>query len=248
MSGMIAIAGAWLHDFLLFLPVFFPLWLGAWLICLALLIVDFQILRPRCKTRVAQFDRAVGQWASRLRYRGGHNAPGERILLTWFFRFWTNFASAPSLSVLAFAVPLWFVAGHGPDLAESFSIRTHWLLPLFCYFGSMGLSYVLKRVFKRSRPVRDKGAFGHRLKDGSFPSGHSLTAFCFWMPMIVSVFRDTQSAAVTGVFAVIAVLIVALTGLSRIYMVVHWPSDIVGGYLIGAVWTAIFLSMCAGAF
>ena len=202
----------------------------------------------------------MNQWARVLRYKlrqadaalEPNTPPSERVLLTWFFRFWTNFASAPSLSIIAFSIPSGFfalgLADNSVSPSEVFWNHRYWLQPAFCYFGSMGLSYILKRVFKRLRPVRHKGAFGHALQDGSFPSGHSLTAFCFWMAMISSVYYQMYSLTAFVAFAFIAISIVLLTGLSRIYMAVHWPSDVAGGYVIGAVWTTIFLFACIGWF
>ena len=259
---MIGIINDWLREFWPFFLVTLPRWFGAYLITVLTLIFAFRALKPRLKTRALSFDGVMNQWARNLRYKlrqvdaalEPNTPPAERVLLTWFFRFWTNFASAPSLSFFAFAIPIWMYyryINNLPDIELSLQYlkhTKHWLIPAFCYFGSMGLSYVMKRVFKRVRPVRDKGSFGHSLRDASFPSGHSLTAFCFWIPMIASVFLQTQNLATTAAFAIIAILIVALTGLSRFYMAVHWPSDVAGGFIIGAVWLTVFFVVFAGWF
>jgi membrane-associated phospholipid phosphatase len=265
---MIGIISNWLQEFWPFFLATLPRWFGAWLATLLLLIFAFRALKPRLRTRALSFDKVANRWARGLRYKlqqadaalEPNTPPAERVLLTWFFRFWTNFASAPSLSFFAFAIPIFFFGNLFSEMkiadyemkvgsaSDVFFDQKHWLIPAFCYFGSMGLSYVMKRVFKRVRPVRDKGAFGHALRDASFPSGHSLTAFCFWIPMIASVFLQTQNVAATAVFAIIAILIVALTGLSRFYMAVHWPSDVAGGFIIGAVWLTVFAVVFASWF
>jgi membrane-associated phospholipid phosphatase len=50
-------------------------------------------------------------------------------------------------------------------------------------------------------------------------------------------------------FTLLAVIIVGLTGLSRVYMGVHFPSDVMGGYFIGAMWClACFLAWCLACF
>lgn len=255
MSDFLKFCGAWLSEFGPFFKDVLPLWLGVWFFTLLGLLIVFQKLKPRLRTRALKLDEAVIPRARRLRYRleqadaalEPNTAAPERVLLTWFFRFWTNFASAPSLSVLSFLVPVWFAFRLGQRMPmatvhDIFVSQSYWIYPGLCYFGSMGLSYVTKRVFRRVRPVRDKGAFGHRLRDGSFPSGHSLTAFCFWLPMIAAVQQYTGVPALTMLFATVAIGVVFLTGLSRIYMAVHWPSDIAGGYVIGAVWTVVFLA------
>lgn len=242
----------WLAEFFPFLTGFLPIWSAIWGVCLLLIMTLSHLFKPRLRPVVSLFDRDSGVRAHGLRYRVHQEESErseelqERTLLSWFFRFWTNFASAPSLSVLAFAIPIWFFSQRltfEGETEKAFQETQRWLLPLFCYFGSMGLSYVLKRHFKRPRPERRAGAFGHRLKDGSFPSGHSLTAFCFWIPMVFVV-ASQLPILLTGLFAAGALLIVLLTGTSRIYMAVHWASDVLGGFAIGTIWTALFLLFC----
>jgi membrane-associated phospholipid phosphatase len=202
----------------------------------------------------------------------------ERVPRTWFFRFWTNFASAPSLSTMSLAIPLYAshraggVSASADLLARAFpnsywarvlaqniappqlaavaaaglsasALRAAriWTLPGLCYLGSMVLSFWLKRVFKRLRPQRKPGDFGHKLKDGSFPSGHSLTSFCFWAAITMSAFFAGASALQTAALGATSATIVALTGLSRVYMGVHFPTDVLGGFFIGLVWCAVSL-------
>lgn len=202
----------------------------------------------------------------------------ERVPLTWFFRFWTNFASAPSLSTMSLAIPL--LASHRaggvsaealwlsrtfpksfwaralaaniapPQLAlvaaaglsaEALRAARVWTMPGLCFGGSMVLSYWLKRIFKRLRPQRKVGGFGHKMKDGSFPSGHSLTSLCFWSAVTLAVATSGAPAWQTIAMGATSLSVVALTGLSRVYMGVHFPSDVLGGYFIGLVWCSLSL-------
>jgi membrane-associated phospholipid phosphatase len=254
-------ANLWTREFLSALPMLLPRWIGAWLVSLLVLLYSFRAIKPRLRSHVLEFDEKMNAFARRLRYRlqqvdaalEPDKQPDERVLLTWFFRFWTNFASAPSLSVISIALPIWMYHRYFvslPDIVyptHYLSVTDHWLLPALCYFGSMGLSYILKRVFKRLRPVREKGAFGHSLKDGSFPSGHSLTAFCFWMMCVLAFIHGGGTPESTLLLALVAVSIIFLTGLSRIYMAVHWPSDVAGGCVIGIVWTTFCFLALRGA-
>jgi undecaprenyl-diphosphatase len=263
---LLALLGEFLRlsgDFLLRV---LPLFAGAWLLTWVILVLSFRWVKAQMRPRILQADDEVRAWAKTLRYRvaSGTSATdeereSERNLLTWFFRFWTNFASAPSLSLLSLAIPLWMYhrvkAGGTVDSviasgelqiisAEAaqklyFQQIQVWLLPGVCYAGSMYLSYTLKRVFKRVRPARNHGSFGHKLKDGSFPSGHSLTSFCFWIMVAVSLGLSGAAWPLVLLLGVLAVTIVALTGLSRIYLGVHFPSDVLGGYVIGLVWCAL---------
>jgi undecaprenyl-diphosphatase len=121
------------------------------------------------------------------------------------------------------------------------------MMPGLCYGGSMLLSFVLKRVFRRLRPPLQKGDFGYKLiKDPSFPSGHSLTSFCFWTMVPFSAAMTNSSGAMVALLAIIAALTILLTGASRIYLRVHFPSDVVGGFVIGAIWSSVCLLFLPG--
>jgi len=238
---MIADFNAWVAAFGKTLPVLLGWWLLAWGVSFVVLVVAIQLFRRHLSTAIGDFDGKVRRVAYRWRYKGDPTPAEqviERIMLTWFFRFWTNFASAPSLSFFSFAVPI-VIYMNAPDSPALFRGTGIWLLPGVCYGGSMLLSFWLKRVFKRVRPERKQGAFGHKLRDHSFPSGHSLTSFCFWIMAIACLAKCGVALWAIWAFGVAAVLIVLLTGASRIYLAVHWPSDVVGGYCIGAIWTAI---------
>ena len=180
----------------------------------------------------------------------------ERVPLTWFMRFWTNFASAPALCTFSLGVPLlvyagsrkllrkmpsWLLRGSAPEMAWQSALP--WLMPGFCYAGSMLMSWVLKRVFKRLRPQRKAGAFGHKLQDGSFPSGHSLTSLCFWLSATWTLIFIGAPLWVTLPFALWTTTVIAMTGLSRIYLGVHFPSDVLGGFTIGLTWCAACLTV-----
>jgi len=247
-EALLAIKTEWLYQFLNALTGLLPRWLGAWFLTLIFLIYAFRALKPHVRPHALQVDDRVRLWARGLRWRENTDpalvAPAaERVWLTWFFRFWTNFASAPSLCVWSLLVPLWFFYQHARHVEASipphqiFNETRWWLLPGLCFTGSMLLSYVAKRVFKRLRPPIESGAFGHRLtRDPSFPSGHSLTSFCFWSMMLVSAVHYGAALPVLVGFAVLAAAIILLTGLSRVYMRVHFPSDVLGGWTIGMIW------------
>ena len=206
----------------------------------ALLVLFFSGVKERVRRHVTHWDSHLRELAGRMRYRTPGDEASDRVKWTWFFRFWTNFASAPSLSFWSLFLPFW--AWHralptAPNAQTAFVSVAHWVLPGVCYAGSMLLSFVLKRVFKRVRPPREGQAFGYKLKDPSFPSGHSLTSFCFWL-MLAVVVCATGALPFLGalLFALFALSIPLLTGWSRIYLGVHFPSDVVGGYFIGLVW------------
>jgi len=235
----------------------------AWLFTFLVLLYSFRHLKVRVRARAVKVDTKAAHWALHLRYRNPAVRTGERVPLTWFFRFWTNFASSPSLSILSFFIPWWFVFlqkvapganAPEPPLSTSEIVRrtlSHdielWMLPGLCFAGALLLSFILKRVYRRLRPPRPEGSFGHKMRDPSFPSGHSLTAFCFWVMLAVSTFAVLAVTPVTIMLALLALTIVALTGTSRIYMGVHYASDVLGGYTIALVWCIVCYLFLHGA-
>lgn len=234
------------------IAIVFANFLMAWLATCALLVVLFFLIKPRLKDRALVVDQSLRARAHRVRF-GSHEHEDvalrrERVLLTWFFRFWTNFASAPLLITASLLVP--FVAYRHSMATGVFDSKfaAAWLLPGLCYSGSMLLSFVLKRIFRRKRPPLQTGDFGYKLiKDPSFPSGHSLTSFCFWAFVPVAAFYTGTPQNVVIELALLSCIVVIMTGLSRIYLRVHFPSDVAGGFIIGTIWTCACLMLLPGA-
>ena len=101
--------------------------------------------------------------------------------------------------------------------------------------GAIFTNLFLKVVIARPRPYADAGSLYHQLwltvgqnveSDHSFPSGHTTAAFDTMTPAFILGKRRVKIAAVA--FAL-------LMGLARIYLVVHFPSDVLGGMIVGIV-------------
>lgn len=99
--------------------------------------------------------------------------------------------------------------------------------------GALLLDLALKYAYHRARPT---AFFGVAPSSYSFPSGHALCSLCFY-----GVLAGLLSARLKSllwrivVWTAAAVLIIAI-GLSRIYLGVHYPSDVLAGYLAATVW------------
>jgi undecaprenyl-diphosphatase len=91
----------------------------------------------------------------------------------------------------------------------------------------------LKLAFHRPRPV---AFFGSTPSSYSFPSGHALGSFCFYGILAAILATRVRGRGAKFCVWMAAVLLVAMIGVSRIYLGVHYPSDVIAGYCAGAVW------------
>jgi undecaprenyl-diphosphatase len=99
--------------------------------------------------------------------------------------------------------------------------------------GASTLDSVLKLAFHRMRPI---AFYGTSPSSYSFPSGHALASLCFY-GILTAVLSDRMRGRKPKFFIWLAAsLLVGMIGLSRIYLGVHYPSDVIAGYLAGAVW------------
>lgn len=105
--------------------------------------------------------------------------------------------------------------------------------------GALALDLALKYAFHRERPPV---FFGTEPGLYSFPSGHALCSFCFYgvMAGLIAARVWSPPALRIAVWA-LAVLLVIAIGVSRVYLGMHYPSDVIGGYLAAAVWVSAML-------
>jgi undecaprenyl-diphosphatase len=99
--------------------------------------------------------------------------------------------------------------------------------------GSVLLDAALKYAYHRVRP---EAFFGSPAKYYSFPSGHALSSLCFYGVMAGLLSARAKSVWLRVVIWVIAAVLVMAIGISRIYLGVHYPSDVLAGYLAATVW------------
>lgn len=111
-------------------------------------------------------------------------------------------------------------------------------LLVFCAVGGgLIVSTVLKHLFDRPRP--DLVPHGSYVMTSSFPSGHATLSAVTYLTLGAVVARrlpkHRQKAYVLGV----AILLTFLVGLSRTYLGVHWPTDVLAGWCVGATWAML---------
>ena len=109
-------------------------------------------------------------------------------------------------------------------------------LLLFTMAGAVALENALKFSVQRPRPLP---FFGTVPSTYSFPSGHALFSLCFYGALSVVLGRlGFRSIAWPA-----TVILVAAIGGTRIYLGVHYPTDVIAGYLVGAAWLCTVLAV-----
>jgi undecaprenyl-diphosphatase len=103
--------------------------------------------------------------------------------------------------------------------------------------GALALSLTLKGVFNRPRPDIVP-QFSH-VWTSSFPSGHSMLAAAVYLTLGALLARFETNLVLKAHVLAWALLVTALVGLSRVYVGVHWPSDVLAGWAAGAAWASL---------
>lgn len=101
------------------------------------------------------------------------------------------------------------------------------------------LNLFLKNVFKRTRPldimlVKEIGY--------SFPSGHTMIATTFYGFIIYLINKSNISKKIKIIITILLTTLILLIGLSRIYLGVHYATDVIGGYLISISYLILFIN------
>ena len=106
--------------------------------------------------------------------------------------------------------------------------------------GEELINLIFKSVFNRPRPIfSDPVALANGF---SFPSGHAMASMVFYGLIAYFLMRRSKSILERFLIVLIGLLIVAIIGFSRIYLGLHYPSDVLGGYSAGLAWLAFTIS------
>jgi undecaprenyl-diphosphatase len=103
------------------------------------------------------------------------------------------------------------------------------------------LSALLKTGFDRPRP--DLVPHETIVYSSSFPSGHAMTSAVVYLTLAAVMGRVQAQRRMQIYFLSLALLITVAVGISRIYLGVHWPSDILAGWAAGAAWAVLCWSI-----
>ena len=121
--------------------------------------------------------------------------------------------------------------------------------PGWCCAVNLGLvvliNQVLKFIIQRPRPD------GFRLatvSGFSFPSGHSMAAMAFFGLLAWLVWRYEKDRRQRALLVAAFALVIVMIGVSRIYLGVHYASDVIGGFCLSVIWLALYTHIAVPLF
>jgi undecaprenyl-diphosphatase len=163
-------------------------------------------------------DESAGFWVHR------HMTPARTALMF----VWTDLAAA------WFVAPFTFIIGCflGFRGAGYWVERLAWTVP-----GCMLSIEIVKHVFQRDRPI-----VPHPLLDlatFSFPSGHAASAMVFYSFLAIMICSQLKNRIWHAIAWSVAAVIIAGVGFSRMYLGVHYVTDVAGGFLMGLIWLSL---------
>ena len=164
-------------------------------------------------------------------------------ILIWLVRY---FASPTLDSIMIFISNLGYGYIHGFIVVAAFTILVvyrRWVEfagLAICFSGGAVLNYILKNLFERARPdvFRIVAASGY-----SFPSGHAMVSIYFYGMLAFLIARNIKSWQWRYVVVAITMLFILTMGISRVYLGVHYPSDVIAGYTAGGMWLMFSISL-----
>lgn len=192
----------------------------ACIICLVSGGLFFTVARFIENGKIESFDLAIIQFVQGL----------EAPWLTNVFKTFTSIGSwyvvVPITLIVCFL--LFFV----------YKYRQQAYLFAFSIVSTIALNELLKLYFKRDRPelYRIMNAGGY-----SFPSGHTMMAFSLYGMITYICWRNIKTAGARVALLIVATLMAFMIAISRIYVGVHYPSDIVGGIAASTFWVTIII-------
>ena len=104
--------------------------------------------------------------------------------------------------------------------------------------SSLVLMLLLKQLFRRKRPL---SPLLKEAKGLSFPSGHAIMAVTFYGLLIYILQNTISTDWLRGLLTVLIIMLILGIGFSRVYLRVHYASDVAAGFIIGLLWLIISL-------
>ncbi len=117
----------------------------------------------------------------------------------------------------------------------SFVRRTHWntFKVVLVSLGSVTVMSLLKLYFQRIRPV---DPIYPDVTGYSFPSGHAMSSMTFYGMLIYFAWTTIRHSSLKWLSIILLIIAIFLIGLSRVYLKVHYATDVLAGYAFGIIW------------
>jgi undecaprenyl-diphosphatase len=154
--------------------------------------------------------------------------PGEPLGPPWLqeaARDVTSLGSIVVVTIMTLAVVGYLLLSRGRAEALWMSVAV---------FGGMALNDALKLAFARPRP--DSVFHAARVFTASFPSGHASLSAIAYLTIGALLARSQPSVKISAYVMALAAFLTVLIGMSRVYLGVHYPTDVLGGWCVGAAW------------
>lgn len=150
------------------------------------------------------------------------------LVLNDFFLLITQLGNTiPVLISFIFAVLFFFTKKKFSQLA----------IIVLSMLGCGVISFVIKEIVQRARPLD-----GLIVEHGfSFPSGHAFIGVCFWAVLFYLFSTLVSNRILKIALITVGIVLAILIGFSRVYIGVHWPSDVVASYLLSTVYVLIVI-------
>ena len=104
--------------------------------------------------------------------------------------------------------------------------------------SSLLLMFLLKLIFRRDRPL---SPLLNAAKGYSFPSGHALMSITFYGLIIFLVWKNVKKPWIKWMLTLLLILLINFIGVSRVYLRVHYASDVLAGFCVGLMWLVLSL-------
>lgn len=176
-----------------------------------------------------EFDQSIIEF---FRSEEDHSIPAGSYWVTEFMTDITSLGGGTVLALITIFVSIFLILQKRYD--------TLWLL-LAATAGGALLSLGLKEIYGRERPNLIFRLV--TVSSLSFPSGHSMMSAVFYLTQAAIISRFQRSWKIRIYIIGVALFLTIIIGFSRVYLGVHYPTDVIGGWTIGLAWASLCWSI-----
>lgn len=151
------------------------------------------------------------------------------LVKTTFYSYITDMGGTLFILLMTLLVSLYFI------LKKKDFKTAYWYI-FHVAVGAGVLNQVVKLIFQRTRPTIEHLV----LQDGySFPSGHSMASLICYGGIVLLIFHLNQNKWIKFLACLFATVLIIAVGISRIYLGVHFPSDVLAGFCLAGSWLSL---------